>query len=350
MSFTLRDLLGILIIYQALVFAASLFFIKIDKPSFIKILLYTFLIMIGHFGYMLVEHAALLKGIILGPFFGLVYGPLMFAYTKSLIVKDTSPGKYSIHFLPALISLTIIFFMGGKLTEGIGLLNVIIPIHFSTYLFVILLLIYRYRKQLLDTTSSFNRISLSWLEIIVYLQLATMAVVILEGYFQANADAEFLIIVIYLLALVLIHCFYHLGLKQVTLFQGLAEEPASAVNSKEYAIADEKFTDYLSRLESFMTHEKPYLEFELSLQDLSAKLSISPRNLSHIINRQYKMNFYSFINHHRIERAKQDLQETGKPIKEIMYDSGFSNKATFYSIFKKNTGLTPDQYRKRPKN
>ena len=100
-------------------------------------------------------------------------------------------------------------------------------------------------------------------------------------------------------------------------------------------------------LNNYIEDEKPYLEFEISLQDLSDKLSISPRNLSHIINKKYERNFYDFINHYRIELVKLSLQESNKPIKEIMYDCGFSNKATFNSIFKKNIGLTPTQFREK---
>ena len=99
-----------------------------------------------------------------------------------------------------------------------------------------------------------------------------------------------------------------------------------------------------------MKLEKPYLEFEISLQDLSDKLSISTRNLSHVINKKFERNFYDFINHYRLELVKQNLKESNKPIKEIMYDCGFSNKATFNSIFKKNTALTPSQFRENHKS
>ena len=49
-----------------------------------------------------------------------------------------------------------------------------------------------------------------------------------------------------------------------------------------------------------------------------------------------------------LEQAKRYLLSSDLPVKEIMYDSGFSNKATFYSLFKKSTGQTPAQFRKSP--
>ena len=96
-----------------------------------------------------------------------------------------------------------------------------------------------------------------------------------------------------------------------------------------------------------MEEEKPYLEYEISLQDISDHLSISSRNLSYVINKGFKKNYYAYINQYRLEHAKEELENSDKSIKEIMYDSGFSNKATFYATFKKDTGLTPHQFRKK---
>ena len=350
MSFTIGQTIVVLIIYQSLVFIFSLLLMKETKPIFVKILLSTFLLIIGHFTYMFFEKSAIASGFYLGPFFGLIYGPLTFTYTKSLIVENINLNKQILHFTPALLSLIVLTALGTQAAGTMRILEFTIPVHYVSYQVAALSLISKYRARLLNTLSSFYKISLFWLEIIIYLQLLTILIVMLESYFQSFVNTNALIISIYILVLVLIHCFYHLGLKQVRLFKGFMEENILTINPKEYAIPEEQFNDYVSQLETYIKQEKPYLEFELSLQDLSSKLSISNRNLSHIINRKYGKNFYSFINHHRIERAKQILKETNKSVKEIMYDSGFSNKATFYSIFKKSTGQTPDQFRKSLKS
>lgn len=47
----------------------------------------------------------------------------------------------------------------------------------------------------------------------------------------------------------------------------------------------------------------------------------------------------------RLERAKELLMQTAMPIKEIAYSCGFENEYYFSNFFKKNTGLSPTDFR-----
>jgi len=346
---TATDILGILIIYQAGVFIISMLLNRHARPLFSRILMMICLTIILHFGYMLLQSQGRMSGVLLGPFFGFIYGPLYYAYTRSLIVESSSLKWMIPHFIPAFLVLVLILTSHNPFASVIDVSGLFISLHFSAYLLVSLKLIYSYRRRLLDTLSSFYRISLVWLEAIIYLQLGILIIAMLEGYFQAFMNTNTFILVIYFFTLVLINCLYYLGLKQVRLFRGFMEENTGPASPKEYTLPEAVFVSYLSQLTQYMDNEKPYLDFDISLQELSEKLGISPRNLSHVINRQFNRNYYGFINHYRLEQAKNDLKTSDRPIKEIMYDSGFSNKATFYSLFKKTTGVTPVQFRKNRK-
>ncbi len=350
MSLTPTDILGILVSYQSGVFLFSMLFIKRAKPLFSKILMIICLVMILHFGYMLMQNHGIMSGLLLGPFFGLLYGPLYYAYTRSLTAESLSLRGFVPHFIPAFVLLALLAVAETPLKDVIGISGLLVSIHFIAYLLMALKRIYSYRKRLLDTASSFYRISLYWLEAIIYLQLAILAVALLESYFQAIMNTNAFILVIYIFVLALIHCFYYLGLKQVRLFKGLKEERPEQEGTAEYTLTDEVFGAYLDTLTRYMESEKPYLEYDITLPELSDKLGISTRNLSHVINKHFKRNYYGFINHYRLELAKTSLATSELPIKEIMYDSGFSNKATFHSLFKKSTGLTPLQFRNTQKS
>ncbi|MBL4604411.1 MAG: AraC family transcriptional regulator [Flavobacteriaceae bacterium] len=347
MNFSIVDVVSILIIYQAVIFISFLLFNKKSKPLFVKVLITTCLLISFHFLYMFFEKYSIENTYILGPFFGLVYGPLYYLYTKSLIVEKLSTIKYSIHFIPALLMLLLLVVFDTQSANFINSIGYVVTLHFIIYLLISLIQIFRYRKQLKNTTSSFYNISLFWLEVMIYIQFLTIAMMILESLFKSLSISVTFILIIYILALILINCFYYLGLKQVRLFKGFKVDDTNSV--KEYSISTGLFNEYITQLTNHINSEKPYLEFDISLQDLSNVLSISTRNLSYVINKKFNRNFYDFINQYRLNIVKIDLEKSNKPIKEIMYDSGFSNKATFNAVFKKDTGLTPSQFRQKIK-
>ena len=348
MNLTFTDIVGILIIYQSIVFALSLLFIKKVKPFFIKALIVICVLIISHFTYLFYEKYSVSNNLILGPFFGLIYGPIYYLYTKSLILKSIKTKNFIIHFVPAIISFVGLIFFSREIKFAIDLIGTFVIVHFIIYLFFALRVLFKYRKLLKNTTSSFYNISLFWMEYIIYLQLITLAVVFLQSKFDSAILTNSFILIIYLLVLILIHCFYYLGLKQVRLFNGFGEDE-NKTDQSEYQIPESDYVVYVNKLSKYMEVEKPYLEFELSLQDLSDRLAISKRNLSHVINKEFNRNFFDYINYFRFETVKKDLVSTNKSIKEIMYDNGFSNKTTFHSIFKKYSGLTPNQFRQKEK-
>ena len=61
-------------------------------------------------------------------------------------------------------------------------------------------------------------------------------------------------------------------------------------------------------------------------------------------------NFFDFINQFRIDEARSILKNPEKKqftVLEILYEVGFNSKSSFNTAFKKHTGLTPTQYRKK---
>jgi AraC-like DNA-binding protein len=57
------------------------------------------------------------------------------------------------------------------------------------------------------------------------------------------------------------------------------------------------------------------------------------------------LTIHNYILKVRVERATKDLEDFGHPIKYIAAKHGFSSSSHFGSEFKKQTGLTPRQYR-----
>jgi AraC-like DNA-binding protein len=98
-----------------------------------------------------------------------------------------------------------------------------------------------------------------------------------------------------------------------------------------------------------MQDEKPYLNAELTIQDLSSALNISKHHLTQVLNHSIGKNFFNFINEYRIEAVKKKIEDkkfAHLTLLAIAYDCGFNSKSSFNNIFKQYTGLTPSEYKK----
>jgi AraC-like DNA-binding protein len=132
-----------------------------------------------------------------------------------------------------------------------------------------------------------------------------------------------------------------------------SEREFDKTKDKKYTksgLSDDKAKEYLARLQSLMEKEKPYLKSNLTLHQLAEELSISPHNLSEIINKFLNKNFFDYVNYFRIEEVKQILQDPNKQILTLLsiaYDAGFNSKSGFNAIFKRSMKLTPSEYREK---
>lgn len=83
----------------------------------------------------------------------------------------------------------------------------------------------------------------------------------------------------------------------------------------------------------------------LSLTKLSEQLLVHPTYLSNIFKKQTGMALIDYINHYRVERAKELLADPLNKIFWITEQVGFVNQRYFSQVFKRITGLTPVEYR-----
>lgn len=94
--------------------------------------------------------------------------------------------------------------------------------------------------------------------------------------------------------------------------------------------------------------EKPYLDPELTLTQLAERINISPHHLSQIINEQFQLNFFEYINQFRVEEVKSRIcnpKYESYSLLGIAMDSGFNSKSAFNRVFKKLTHQTPSQFK-----
>ncbi len=89
------------------------------------------------------------------------------------------------------------------------------------------------------------------------------------------------------------------------------------------------------------------LENKISIEDMACDAEMSIRQL----NRRFKSATGETVNSYlqliRVDAAKVSLVNTDQPVEEVSLNIGYENISFFRRIFKKQTGLTPSEYRKR---
>lgn len=88
-----------------------------------------------------------------------------------------------------------------------------------------------------------------------------------------------------------------------------------------------------------------YYNQDLSLENVAQQVFVSPGYLSTLFKQELQKNFVDCLHEIRIEKAKAMLKNPGSKIYEIALKTGYKDEKYFSQIFKKITGMTPNQYR-----
>ncbi len=101
-------------------------------------------------------------------------------------------------------------------------------------------------------------------------------------------------------------------------------------------------------LKIIMEEEKIFCDEDMSLARLSDVLGITPHLLSRLLNEHFGKNFNSFINTYRIEEARNMLiDEPDRSTLSVACAVGFNTYSVFYTSFRKETSLSPAEFRKQ---
>jgi AraC-like DNA-binding protein len=222
-------------------------------------------------------------------------------------------------------------------------------LHFIIYAVIIIILLQQYRRQLKMFFSSIEKLRLNWLNFLIdgFLFVWLLAYFRyqwrqLTGYNLMNTI--YFIMAIFLFANLVVF----FGLKQPEIFTDI-QTWSKNKKYKKSTLSDKMRMKYLKIITNYIKIHKPYLDPNLTINDLAQKIKISPRHLSQTINESFHTNFYEFINSYRIEESKRifsDPVKGKKTILEVLYDVGFNSKSVFNTYFKKYAGITPTEFKK----
>jgi len=296
-------------------------------------------------------------------FFFLLYGPIFYLYAQGVIFRDFKlSSKNLLHLVPFLVCTISILaltkldpisseeMIKNDLPWQFYLISSLIYAHFFVYLGLTYKSLRKYRKIIKNKYSHIDQINLDWLSFSINtLGLLTFVSFIHNLIGLAENRTVFMVT----LFLLLIFIFFFVNkvilkaLRQPEIFAGIAHnETAKYMGSN---LTSDQIEEYKKQLLALISSEKPFLDPQVSLSDLSEKLSVSTKHLSQVINQSFNKSFFDFINSYRIQEAQKILKESKDEkmtVLEVMFDVGFNSKSSFNTAFKKETGQTPTEFRK----
>lgn len=119
--------------------------------------------------------------------------------------------------------------------------------------------------------------------------------------------------------------------------------PLSAFEQNEGKLVHKENTKFVQDILDII--EKNIMESKLSAQFIAAELNMSPRHLYRRLNEINSESPADMIKESRLHIARNLLLNTKMTIDEVIYKSGFSNRATFFRAFAQKYSCTPKEFR-----
>jgi|GEM_PF-1101433 len=116
----------------------------------------------------------------------------------------------------------------------------------------------------------------------------------------------------------------------------LSQHNQNSIEDKEQAV--------LNKLIDSFAKDKIYLQSDITINELAKMLGTTRAVLSKIINTYFQKNFSSLLNEYRIKEAIKlltDPKTQNYKLEAIAQMCGYNNRQVFHAAFKKETSLTP---------
>lgn len=302
-----------------------------------------------------------------------IYGPIFYIYTLLVVKKEERfKSKLLLHFIPFMVVYLYVspFYLLSfeekllKINEyltqvqpDLEFISFFKPIHGILYTWLSLNIISEFRERLKTSFSNIDKKKLDWLK---YLIMSTMIVWVVVAMVIAAGivlDSHNIIfdVVIYLFISILIYAIGYGALNHAEVLNQTELEIDTMQDQikdkyEKSNLRDEDIERLKNDLLEIMQTKKLYLRSELTLADLAKELGITNHNLSEVLSKSFNKNFYDLINSYRVEEFKELVKNPDYAhysLLAVAFESGFSSKSSFNTIFKKLTDSTPSEYRKQ---
>jgi AraC-like DNA-binding protein len=285
-----------------------------------------------------------------GSTFCFLFGPTLYLFTKTITNRAYKFQNNNLsHF--ALFICVLLLVLSVNINSRF--IYFIFNIQVVLYLTISIQVIMKYRQRIKTYFSSIDNINLTWLIYVVGAFLLMWSIDFINYYlsfFNLNTLilSNILTFISIFINFVFVILIFYKALQEPQFLSDFIDETKIKYQGSNLTKDDKQH--FLSSIENHFNKELAYLNSSLTILDVANAIGISTKNISQVLNEMLNKNFYDFTNSYRINLAKEKLVSTddrGLTVLEILYDSGFNSKSAFNAAFKKYTGMTPTEFRRR---
>jgi AraC-like DNA-binding protein len=297
----------------------------------------------------------------------LAVGPCVWLYVRRLTMNPSPRGWWAaLNFAPAALCVllllpfyampaeekrAIVMADLSSTSRNVDPLLALAVTHILSYWVASLVTLRGFARRLKEQYSSIEQRRFRWLAWVLAVTLAMWLFWLLGLALQSSWAAWLDVVAVPLGLYVLAFA----GLRQSAVFSEAQSPPVTTVveepTSPRYArsgLASDRAAAMRAKLAELMEIDKPWLENDLTLAQLAARIGASSHHLSQLLNEDLGQTFFDFVNRRRVaevQRCLADPAYASQTLLEVALAAGFNSKAAFNGAFKKYTGITPSQFR-----
>ena len=291
----------------------------------------------------------------------LLFNPAFYLYVKSLVNKSYTPKWIQLPHLAPFLFFEIFAYVMHEPYAMNSFLEMDSMFWFRTafsiasiaswiaYNYATAVTIFKHRSSLFNEYSTIeSNKKIGWLVFIVVFYNLYCLILVVASLLSISLNINFPLSPVYnystLLLLVYILGFY--GLKQQVIYNQATIPPSIERYSKS-ALTTERKEAIKSKITRLFDNKKPFLNPDFSMEILSETIGYPKHQITEVLNVDIGKNFFRFVNEFRVEEVKKQLRDSKNhySIEAIGYECGFNSKSSFFTVFKKVTGKTPQEFR-----
>lgn len=261
-----------------------------------------------------------------------LYAPWLYIHASRML--EVRLKRLWPHFMLSFIFMLIYLIYGFVK----GLFFIVYGLQYLFYLWL--------SSKLLIENKPKNRIKLLWIRFVFYgfglIWLFAFAANIF-GYFLLENIADIIEVASFFVTIGFVFTLLYFVIVHSNLFMFVKIGKHSQLLDKE--TLESTSIKRMEQLQYELGQKQIFKNPNLNREEIASLLNLDVQTLSKEINQYFKITLPELINRYRIEEAKNLLKNKSLSIKEIYYEIGFQSRSVFNTAFKKNTGVTPNEYR-----